>query len=286
MQQNRKAELVLLFVTLLWGATFIATKQGLRSAPPVFFLGLRFLIAALLLLPICYRELKKITPAIFKRGLVLGVLMFTGYAFQNASLVYTTAGKSALITYFFALIVPFLQIPFTGKPLSRGNIIGLVIVVGGLVLLNLPSEGGVNFGDILAFGSAVSYAFFIIFLDRYGRHGSVPVLTFLQFALTAVFSFILSGIIESGPLILDANLVWSLFYLSFFGSFICLLLMNLYQRYVTPVKAVIIYAMEPVFAVLFAMIFLAEFFTPSEWAGAGLVIAGVILSDLYKDRKM
>lgn len=286
MQQNRKAELVLLFVTLLWGATFIATKQGLRSAPPVFFLGLRFLIAALLLLPICYRELKKIPPAIFKRGLVLGVLMFTGYAFQNASLVYTTAGKSALITYFFALIVPFLQIPFTGKPLSRGNIFGLVIVVGGLVLLNLPSEGGVNLGDILAFGSAVSYAFFIIFLDRYGRHGSVPVLTFLQFALTAVFSFILSGIIESGPLILDANLVWSLFYLSFFGSFICLLLMNLYQRYVTPVKAVIIYAMEPVFAVLFAMIFLAEFFTPPEWAGAGLVIAGVILSDLYKDRKV
>ena len=62
--------------------------------------------------------------------------------------------------------------------------------------------------------------------------------------------------------------------------------MNLYQRYVTPVKAVIIYAMEPVFAVLFAMIFLAEFFTPPEWAGAGLVIAGVILSDLYKDRKV
>jgi drug/metabolite transporter (DMT)-like permease len=286
MQQNRKAELVLLFVTLLWGATFIATKQGLRSAPPVLFLGLRFLIAALLLLPICYRELKKISPVIFKRGLVLGILMFTGYAFQNASLVYTTAGKSALITYFFALIVPFLQIPFTGKPLSRGNIFGLVIVVGGLVLLNLPSEGGLNLGDMLAFGSAVSYAFFIILLDRYGRHGSVPVLTFLQFALTAAFSFLLSAFIESAPVILDANLGWSLFYLSFFGSFICLLLMNLYQRYVTPVKAVIIYAMEPVFAVLFGMIFLAEFFTPSEWTGAGLVIAGVILSDLYKDTKV
>ena len=62
------------------------------------------------------------------------------------------------------------------------------------------------------------------------------------------------------------------------------MLMNMYQHYVTPVKAVIIYAMEPVFAVLLGMVFLAEFFSPAEWTGAGLVTAGVILSGLYKDK--
>ena len=177
MQHKIKAELILLFVTLLWGATFIATKHGLRSAPPVFLLGLRFLLAALLLLPLCFRQLKTITPVILKRGLVLGLLMFAGYAFQNASLVYTSAGKSALITYFFALIVPFLQIPFTGKPLSRGNIVGLVIVVGGLVLLNLPSGGGLNLGDMLAFGKRRLIFFFYYFSgplrtsrQRFGPH--------------------------------------------------------------------------------------------------------------------
>jgi drug/metabolite transporter (DMT)-like permease len=281
MKQVRRAEFVLLLVTLLWGATFVVTKQGLDSSPPVLFLGLRFTLAALLLLPFSIGELPRITRTVLRRGLVLGLLMFAGYAFQNASLVYTTAGRSALITYFFALIVPFLQVPFTGKPLSPANIFGLTVVVAGLVLLNLPTKGGFNIGDMLAFGSAISYAFFIIYLDRYTRYGDVLLLTLIQFILTGILSFLFSWVFERGPLRVDANLLWALGYLAFFGSFLCLTLMNRFQRYVTPVKAVIIYAMEPVFAVLFGMVFLTERFSIAEWIGAGLVISGVLLSDLW-----
>ena len=281
MQQNQQAELVLLLVALLWGATFVVTKQGLNSAPPILLLGIRFSFAALFLLPLFLREHRRLNRTVLKRGLILGLLMFAGYAFQNVSLVYTSAGRSALITYFFALIVPFLQLRFTGKPLSMGNILGLGIVVTGLILLNLPSEGGMNLGDMLAFGSALSYAFFIVLLDRYSRHGNVLSLTFIQFVLTALLSLLLSGLIESAPLRVDGTLVWAVFYLAFFGSFVCLLLMNLFQRHVTPLKAVLIYAMEPVFAVFFGMIFLAEYFTPLEWIGAGLVVTGVVLSELW-----
>jgi len=284
MLKERRSELILLLVTLLWGATFVVTKQGLSSAPPILFLALRFAAAALLLLPAARRELRNLDGRLLRRGLVLGCLMFAGYAFQNASLVYTTAGRSALITYFFALLVPFLQVPFTGKPLRAANILGLAVVVAGLVLLNLPDGDGINRGDLLALGSAVSYAFYIVFIDRYTRDGGALALTWMQFVLTALLSLILSLCIEPWEISFDANLWWALFYLAFFGSFLCLSLMNRFQKDVTPVKAVIIYAMEPVFAVFFGMLFLAEGFTPAEWVGAALIIGGVLFSDLWPSR--
>lgn len=285
MLKERKAELILLLVTLLWGATFVVTKQGLNSAPPILFLALRFAAASLLLLPAAGNELKRLDGRLLRRGLVLGGLMFAGYAFQNASLVYTTAGRSALITYFFALLVPFLQVPFTGKPLRAANILGLAVVVAGLVLLNLPDADGINLGDLLALGSAVCYAFYIVCIDRYTRDGGALALTLMQFVLTAGLSLILSLMIEPREISFDGNLIWALFYLAFFGSFLCLSLMNRFQKDVTPVKAVIIYSMEPVFAVLFGMLFLAEGFTPAEWAGAALIIGGVLFSDLWPGEK-
>ena len=152
------------------------------------------------------------------------------------------------------------------------------------MLLNLPARGGFNPGDILAFGSALSYAFYIIYLDRYTRYGDVLLLTHIQFVLTGLLSFLLSWFFEGGTVRVDANLLVALGYLAFFGSFLCLTLMNRFQRYVTPVKAVIIYAMEPVFAVLFGMIFLAERFSLAEWTGAALVLGGVLLSDLWPEQ--
>ena len=282
MKRERTAEIALLSVALFWGTTYAVTKEGLVSAPPLLFLALRFWLALLLLLPLAFRELRTLSRSTVATGTVLGLLLFAGYACQNLSLQYTSAGRTALFSYFFALIVPFLQLPFTGKRVTRGNIAGVAAVVAGLVLMNLPSNRGINRGDLLALGSALAYSVLIIFLDRGSRRGNIAAITFIQFLVTAVAAQLTSLLFEREAFLPSAPFWLTLVYLAAIGTVLCLLLMNRFQRDVTPVRAVIIYAMEPVFAVLFGILLLAERYTPAEWGGAALIVGGVIISDIWK----
>ncbi len=287
MKPASRSELFLLLVTFFWGGTFIATKMALQGIPPLLLLGLRFALSLPFLLAISIKKLKNLSTSLLLHGLLLGIVVTGGYGFQNISLQFTAAGRSALITYFFALLVPFLQRPFTGKALHRGNILGLAVVIAGLALLNRSALSGeaLNPGDLLALGSAVSFTFFIIFLDIFTRKGDLTLLTLVQFFITAVLSLSASFLWEHPVLQMGPHIFWPLIYLILPGTLISLLLMNRFQKDVTPVKAVIIYAMEPVFAILLGILLLGEYMDPLDWLGTAMILGGVILSDILGHRE-
>ncbi len=282
MKSGTRSELYLLLVTFFWGGTFIATKMALPGIPPLMLLGLRFALSLPFLLILSAKRVMQITQKLLLHGILLGIVVSGGYGFQTVGLQFTTAGRSALITYFFALLVPFLQRPFTGKALHRGNILGLAIVIVGLSVLNRSalSGGALNPGDLLALGSAVSFTFFIIFLDIFTRKGDLHLLTLVQFFTTSLISLCASFLWEHPFLHIDPRVLWSLLYLVLPGTLISLLLMNRFQKEVTPVKAVIIYAMEPVFAIFLGIILLHEYMGALDWLGTLMMLGGVILSDI------
>ena len=132
MLKINKGEYALLFTTVIWGGTFAIIKSALGSISPMMFLSFRFSIAAIIFLPFVFGRLRKLDAESIKGGVILGLLYFGGFAAQTLGLNYTSATKSAFITGTFVIFTPIFQIIIEKKLPGKGNIIGIILVAGGL----------------------------------------------------------------------------------------------------------------------------------------------------------
>ncbi|MDA3811385.1 MAG: DMT family transporter [Spirochaetaceae bacterium] len=277
-----KAEWLLVLVSIIWGGTFAVIKTGLANTTPLMLLAIRFGFSFILFSAFYYKKFSYFGKRTIINGIILGILMFLGYAAQTVGLKYSSASRAGFITFTFALFVPFLQFYILKKKPVIGNIIGLIIVFIGLWIISKPANGAINIGDFIMLGAAVAYAFFIIFLDVINRVESPALMTAIQFFITALLSLIFSFILEDPYINLTADFIYSIIYLVILGSVFCLYIMNLYQKDTTPMKAVLIYSLEPVFGVIFAIILLNESFSIREIAGSLLILCGVLISELWE----
>ena len=278
-----RAEGMLLFTTLLWGGTFTVTKIGLGRVDPFTLLTWRFAAAFILFSVIFSGRMRRIDGKGLLRGTILGLLMFLGYGLQTMGLELTSVAKSSLFTYTFALYVPPLQVLLTGKRISGGSLFGLGIVIGGILLFTSPKVDGINTGDLLTLVSAMAFGVQIVLLDRFSRESDPAALTAVQFLVIALLSWAGSAARHEAAAAWSPPFLWSIAYLSVLGSVAAIYFMNRFQRDTTPTKAVIIYAMEPVFSVLVAAVVLSETLGLNEIAGGCLIITGVIVSELRRE---
>ncbi|MGE5498281.1 MAG: EamA family transporter, partial [Syntrophothermus sp.] len=85
------SEGALLFSTLIWGGTFVIIKDSLNDVSTMLFVGIRFLAAALLLLPFVYKQLKGMDRKLLLKAMLLGTFLFLGFAPQTVGLKCTSA---------------------------------------------------------------------------------------------------------------------------------------------------------------------------------------------------
>ncbi len=285
----------LFLTTLIWGGTFTIVKVVLNDISSMLFIGLRFLVASLIILPFAFYKLKKIDRQQFKMGLILGFLLFIGFAFQTVGLKYTTASKSGFVTGSAVMFIPLIQFLIERVKPSLAQIIGSFIVLIGLVFLSVSGSslsnffeelgGNFNIGDFLTLLCAISYAMYVIYLDLTSRKVDVLNLVFMQIFVTSVlafiFSFFLAGInFEEVKFNLTKELLFGLLYTSILATVITTLLQTKYQKEVSPTNAGIIFSFEPVFAAIIAVIFLGDVISGFTTAGCILIFTGLIVSEV------
>ncbi|MFZ1080655.1 MAG: DMT family transporter [Candidatus Kryptoniota bacterium] len=280
MLRSRKAELILLSITLIWGGTFAVVKFALANSSPLTFLAIRFGIASLIF-PLIYRKnYFSMDKATFIGGAFLGVLLMVGFAFQTIGLKYTTSSKSAFITGLLVAFTPIAQAIIERKLPSKGNLIGVGLVAVGLYLLTSPSGQGFNIGDILTFFCAISYAIYIVYLDIFSKKHDVSKLTLLQLSITSLLSIAIAPFVETMEVHLTTGFIWALLYTSILATVFATYLQTKYQRDTTPVRAAIIFSMEPVLANVIAFFAFGEFVGYIGAVGGTLIIAGLLTSEL------
>ncbi len=291
-----KSEAILILVTLLWGATFVIVKEALNDVSSMAFIAIRFLIAALILLP--FMRNKSFTKQNVRAGVLLGVLLFMGFATQTVGLKYTSATISGFLTGTAVIMIPILQIIIEKRVPTKGVVIGAFMVMigiaflssGGNSILGLLNDLGKNFniGEGLTIVCALFFALYIIYLDVETSKYDFWTLLFLQIVTTAVLSILFLGVftqtnLEPLKLNFTSNLVWAIFYTSIFATLITTALQTKYQKNVTPAKAGIIFSFEPIFAATFAFFLLGEKITNFGYLGAGLIMLGLLVSELYEN---
>lgn len=276
---------MLVLMTIIWGATFLFTRTGTVDTSPFLFLSIRLLGSGLIFLPIIIKALKKSSRGLIRslaRGLLLGALMFLGYGSQTISLQFTTIAKCSFFTYTFAVFVPPLQYLFTGKPVTRRNLIGLALVFTGVYLFANPENLHMNKGDLIALAGAMGYALYILLIDRFGKEEDAAVSTGLQLLTCGAVSLIACMIFEQPFIRFSPAFIIAELYLILPGTVLALFVMNKYQKSITPVKAVIIYALEPLVSALLGWLVLAETLSWVEMCGCLFILGGVLFSELIK----
>ena len=188
-KQKILAQLSMVVTTMIWGITFVMVKDALNDAPPYMFASLRFGIAFILGLVYVNKGIKNITDVEMLGGLFCGFCLFVGYAFQNFGLIETTPSRSAFITSVSVILVPLILVLFRMKRVNTRIWIAVVLAIIGLYILLNPTGGGINIGDILTFGCAVSFAAHVIIQDKYLSKGaSISKLFLIQIMFVTIFS--------------------------------------------------------------------------------------------------
>jgi drug/metabolite transporter (DMT)-like permease len=266
--------LALLLTTLVWGATFPATKAALEQIPPLSFLFLRFLLGALLVggwLIIANHRLRR-EQATLHAAAIATVFLFLGYLFQTVGLRYTTASNSAFLTALYVVFVPLILRRFTWRVVTA-----TAIATAGLWLLVKPSAS-MNWGDVLTFGCAIAFAGHIICLERYTRIFDAPSLLAWQMAAMTLLlgPAMLGEGARAGAYAPTAVLLIGLGVTG--GLATGAFAVQMWAQQIVPAQQVaLVFASEPAYAAWLSWYFLGESLDPAGWVGSGLILVAVIL---------
>src|SRR4051812_14531284 len=121
MQMTRiQANLVLLLAAAIWGGGFVAQSTAMKAIGPFWFIGLRFAVATIVVLPFVWRENRKVKKPLTRRNwlafFLIGVALFGGAATQQIGLLTTTVTNSSFITGLYVVFVPLISVIFLRRP--------------------------------------------------------------------------------------------------------------------------------------------------------------------------
>jgi drug/metabolite transporter (DMT)-like permease len=277
--QRAKAELLLVAITLIWGSTFVIVKRALADAPPFTFLSVRFTLAGLLMLGFMARG--RLPRRTLLPGGVLGVLLFTGYAFQTWGLTDTTPTKCAFITGCSVILVPLLGL-FVGQSMKQAQVVGAAFGFVGLYFLVLPSGlASVNRGDVLTLLGAVAYSAHILAVGKYTRQHSFLHLAPGQIIVVGMLASLAVPLAPSATVHWTTRLVAAILVTAIFATAFAFGTQVWAQKYTPPSHTALIFALEPVFAAITSRVVTHEMLDGKVLVGALLVLAGIAISEVW-----
>ncbi len=277
-----REEWALVCITVLWGVTFLVVHTAMRYTGAMFFVGLRFTTAALLSMLLFRRLLLDLTLREVRAGACVGVAIFFGYALQTVGLGSISSSQSAFITAMYVPVVPFLQWFFFRRPPHLMVWLGVLFAFCGLVLLTGPqaiTHLRLQFGEVVTLVSTIAIAMEVVLISRFAS----PAINSFRVAIVQLF---VAGLLAFAAMPVMGEHVpafawWWVVPALGLGvmSAVIQLVMNWAQKTVSPTRATLIYAGEPVWAGLVGRL-AGEYLPARALVGGALVILGVLVSEV------
>ncbi len=294
-----RANALLLLTAVIWGFAFVAQRTGMEHVGPFTFNAVRFFIGGLVLVPfivIRERRMAGETPAIHGAavggrpsavsprrlapgGIVAGLVLFAAATLQQTGIIFTTAGKTGFITSLYVVLVPLLGLA-VGHRVSAAGWAGAILAAVGLYFLTIEGALRMGWGDLLVLFGAFLWAVHFLLLGRLSP-GNDPVrLALAQFWTCAALSMVVALLTEPvSPAALWPALPAILF-TGIFSIGVGYTLQVVAQGHTRPADTAIILSLEAVFAVVGGWLLLSEQLTPRALLGCGLMLTGILVSQL------
>lgn len=277
-----RADFLLLTVAISWGVTFLMVQDAIKTIPVYAFLFWRFSIATALMAIISYKYFKDLNKETIIYGVILGVLLFSGFATQTFGLLFTKSSIVAFLTGLNVIIVPFLAYVIFKQHVRLMVFIGSILAVCGLYLLTMSGELSIGSGEILGLICALFFALQIVFTDKYSKKVNVFMLVLFQLLTVSVLSLIFSLSLDTVTFNLDFNYLFlkAVIITALFATVYAFLIQTYMQQFTTPTKTAIIFSMEPVSAGIYGYFVGNEILSSIQLSGAILIIFAVLLAEI------
>ncbi len=289
------APLALLFVSFIWGATFVVVQNAMSFIGPFTFNAIRFLFAGIILLFVQMIFSQKTSKQDIKQsslaGLIVGFFLCIGYLLQTFGLLYTTSSKAGFLTGLSIIMVPILSFIFLKQRATIFIALGITVATAGLYLLTAGDSFQLNIGDILVLGCAVAFAAHILVNGFFSKKISPLLLSTSQVLAVGIFSSICAFLFEDWGKLLSVSLwtnhsfLFALFLTSLFATSIAFFIQTSAQKHTSPTRVAIIFAMEPVFAALTGVLVANEQLSISAVIGCLCIFLGMIFVELPSKTK-
>ena len=294
------AILALLAVTVIWGWTFSWMKQSIDAAEAAWgdgntglaiawFVALRFGLAAIAMLAVPAAR-RGFDVSVVRGGGLLGALLLAGFLLQMAGLRGVTPAVSAFLTSLYVVFTA-LWIGFRATHRLRPGLVGGVLLATlGAGFIDGPPHLTFGVAEWLTVASAAVFAFHILATDAVTRACAPLPVTTVSFAATAAGAFALVLValaVPGGPgagdlvaLAVDPAFAVPLLLSCVLATVVALSLMNLFQRDLDPVRAAVLYALEPVWATIVSIQLGLGASDRWLWIGGAALLAGNLVAEL------
>ncbi|MGL4714409.1 MAG: DMT family transporter [Aeromonas sp.] len=279
---NRTPLLLMVLVTLLAAAGWIFSKEAIHELPPAAFIGSRFLLAALLLLPLAWLREPPPTRAQLLRAAGCGTLLGTSLLLWVTAISQSDAlGSGAFIMSVATLMAPLAAwAAFRAKP-GRHYWLTLPIAIAGLLLLSSSTHWGVSLSLFWFLAAATSLGIQLAVHRHFAQSIPPTWLTCIQLAMTGLIATLLSLLTEQWPEAGVSHGIW--------GWFAASVLIATTLRYwllthalskMTTAHAALMMLLEPVWTLMLSTLVYNEPLGGAKLAGAGLVLGALVLYQL------
>jgi drug/metabolite transporter (DMT)-like permease len=283
-----KADLTLFLVSIIWGSAFVAQRVAGQLGSVYYFNGARYLLGALIVLPFALRvgrsravngQAESLTYKweAYKWMFIAGFVLFLGSAFQQAGLLYTTAGNAGFITSLYVVLVPIVLFAIWREKPHWLSIVAVVLAGAGAFLLSTGGRFEVRVGDVLEVGGALFWTFHVIVLGKFASRFEAMSFSVGQLFVCA-FLNLLMGVFFEKPISLNGPMIFAIAYTAIFSLALCYTLQIWAQRHTPPADAALILSIESVVAVICGWLILGEKLAPVQVLGAVLIFVAVVLS--------
>lgn len=290
-KQALRSAFILLLGAMIWGSGFVAQRKGMEHVGPFTFLGLRFLLGALTVLPLALfkrRQTQKNTqddlPAtkqssFLLASLLVGLALFAGSAFQQVGLLSSTASKAGFITALYLVLVPLFGL-FFRRSLGLTTWLALLPAIAGLYFLTIKDGLRLEWGDAVLLISTVFWTIQILLVDHFSKKVEGFALSCGEFFVAGVLGLAVALIFESPSWAGIRAASGSILFSGVLVAGIGFTFQVLGQSGLDSTPAALIMSLEAVFAALFGVLILGERLSGREWVGCVLMAVAVVLSQI------
>lgn len=289
-----KNNILLVLTALIWGCAFVAQSVGMDYVGPFTFNMARFLIGAIVLLPVIwFMDRQRKTGAekgagqktLIIGGICCGIALAVASTLQQWGILFTTVGKAGFITAMYIVIVPLLGI-FIGKKV-RPLIIGCVaIAVVGFYFLCMTESLRLGLGDFLVLLCAIAFSIHILVIDHFSPKVDGVKMSAIQFLTAAIISAVPTLLWEQ-PVLTEILQAWQpVLYAGVMSCGVAYTLQIIAQKNADPTVASLLLSLESVFSVLAGWVLLGQGLSLKELFGCVLIFCAIILAQLPEKKKM
>lgn len=256
---KNNANLLCLFVAMIWGGGFIATDAALNTFDPFTVLFIRFVGASVVCWGVVLIQKIKVDLRTVKRSLLSGVFLYLAFAFQTFGLDLTNTGQNAFLTAVNVVMVPYISwLVFRRRPIKM-QLIASVICLIGIGCLSLSSGSlFLSFGDLLSLLCAFFFACHIISLEWSTRENDVRLVNAVQMSVAALLAIPGCFLLETWPEVVSYDAWFSCLYMIFVATWLAFQLQTTAQKYTDASSASVLLCTESLFANIFGFFLLHE----------------------------